>query len=78
VTSFAAFLLAGTGDLVGAQSDGATYTYDALGRLIQVTYANGTTGVDTYDAGENPTSVVVTPAPDHALRPFWSATILLR
>jgi RHS repeat protein len=36
-------LLAGPAHPLGAQSDGATYTYDALGRLIQVIYGNGTT-----------------------------------
>jgi YD repeat-containing protein len=60
VASFAALLLVGSADLVGAQSDGATYTYDALGRLTQVTYTNGTTIVYTYDAAGNRTSVVVT------------------
>jgi YD repeat-containing protein len=60
VASFVALLLVGSADLVGAQSDGATYAYDALGRLTQVTYTNGTTIVYTYDAAGNRTSVIVT------------------
>ena len=60
IAGLATVLLVGTAHPLGAQSDGATYMYDALGRLIQVTYANGTTIVYTYDAAGNRTSVVVT------------------
>jgi YD repeat-containing protein len=38
-----------------AASGGASYTYDTLGRLIQVTYDNGTTITYTYDAAGNRT-----------------------
>lgn len=41
----------------------ATYTYDALGRLTQVTYDTGTTIVFTYDAVGNRTSRVITLGP---------------
>lgn len=41
-------------------ADSATYTYDALGRLTQVTYANGTTVQYSYDAAGNRTAKVVT------------------
>jgi YD repeat-containing protein len=60
VASFVALVFIGAPDPIGAQSDGATYTYDALGRLTQATYTNGTTIVYTYDAAGNRTSVVVT------------------
>jgi len=43
-----------------ATSDGATYTYDALGRVTQVTFTNGTTTVYTYDSVGNRTNVVTT------------------
>jgi YD repeat-containing protein len=43
-----------------AASDSTTYSYDALGRLTQVTYANGTSIVYAYDAAGNRTSVTVT------------------
>lgn len=39
--------------------DSATYTYDSLGRLHVVTFANGTTITYNYDASGNRTSVVV-------------------
>jgi YD repeat-containing protein len=60
VAAVATMLLVDATSPLGAQSDGATYTYDALGRLTQVTYTNGTTIVYTYDAAGNRTSVVVT------------------
>jgi YD repeat-containing protein len=44
-------------------ADTATYTYDPLGRLVQVTYDTGTTIVYTYDAAGNLTNVVVTVEP---------------
>lgn len=39
--------------------DSATYTYDTLGRLKTVTFANGTVITYNYDACGNRTSVVV-------------------
>jgi YD repeat-containing protein len=44
----------------GMASDSATYTYDSLGRLTQITYANGTIIVIHYDPMGNRTSVVTT------------------
>ncbi len=38
----------------------AQYTYDNLGRLVQVVYDNGTTIVYTYDAAGNRTVQQVT------------------
>jgi YD repeat-containing protein len=38
----------------------ASYTYDALGRLVQVTYDNGTTIVYSYDAAGNRTAKSIT------------------
>ena len=40
------------------QAGSATYTYDALGRLIKVTYANGTVITYTWDAAGNRTQTV--------------------
>jgi YD repeat-containing protein len=39
---------------------GATYTYDQLGRLTQVSYPDGTTVVFDYDSMGNRTTVVIT------------------
>ena len=36
-----------------AHAGAATYTYDALGRLIKVAYANGTVITYTWDAAGN-------------------------
>ncbi|CAN5177560.1 hypothetical protein BH10CYA1_BH10CYA1_62870 [soil metagenome] len=44
-------------------SDSATYEYDDNGRLVSVTYANGTVIVYNYDSAGNRTSVVVTCGP---------------
>jgi len=40
--------------------DSATYTYDGVGRLKTVTFANGTVVTYNYDAMGNRTSVVTT------------------
>lgn len=45
---------------VRASADTATYVYDALGRLIRVTYSDGTIIVYNYDAAGNRTQVVRT------------------
>ena len=42
-----------------AQAD--TYTYDTHGRLISVTYSNGSSVTYTYDAAGNRTAVSQTP-----------------
>ncbi len=39
-------------------TDSATYTYDSMGRLKTVTFANGTVITYSYDAAGNRTSVV--------------------
>ncbi len=41
-----------------AASDSATYTYDTLGRLQKITFANGKTVIYTYDSEGNFVSVV--------------------
>jgi YD repeat-containing protein len=57
-------LLLGTTVLSGLssrlQAHADTYTYDALGRLKTVTYADGKVTTYTYDAADNRTSVVTT------------------
>ncbi|QID19929.1 RHS repeat protein [Nitrogeniibacter mangrovi] len=47
----------------GAFAGDATYSYDTLGRLVQVVYSDGTTVTYSYDAAGNRTNVVVTGAP---------------
>ena len=42
-----------------AQAETATYSYDALGRLIQVVYSTGYTVTYSYDANGNRTARVV-------------------
>ena len=49
--------------VVVGMAPGATYTYDSLGRLTQVTYTNGTTIAYNYDHMGNRTSVVTTCGP---------------
>ncbi len=51
-----ASLVLGVGTVL---ADSVSYTYDPLGRLVQVTYDNGSSIVYTYDAAGNRTSVVV-------------------
>ncbi len=41
-----------------AASDSVSYTYDALGRLITITFANGTIITYSYDAMGNRSTVV--------------------
>ena len=41
-----------------AQAGTATYTYDPLGRVTQVSYSNGTVITYTYDAAGNRTRTV--------------------
>lgn len=41
--------------LSGSAGAATTYTYDALGRLVSVTYSNGKTITYTYDAAGNRT-----------------------
>ena len=45
---------------VTGTSDSASYAYDSLGRLIRVTYANGTYITYNYDPMGNRSSVVIT------------------
>jgi YD repeat-containing protein len=42
-----------------ALAGSAVYTYDSLGRVIQVVYFNGLTITYTYDPAGNRTSVVI-------------------
>lgn len=55
-----ALVLAATG-IARAGTD--SYTYDALGRLASVTYADGSTVTYTYDAAGNRTAVATSGAP---------------
>jgi len=43
-----------------AAASGVSYLYDALGRLVQITYENGTTIAFSYDATGNRTSRTIT------------------
>lgn len=45
---------------VTGSAGSASLSYDSLGRLIQITYDNGTTIAYTYDAAGNRTGAVVT------------------
>ncbi len=42
------------------QQDAISFTYDALARLTQITYLNGTTVVYSYDRMGNRTAVTIT------------------
>lgn len=46
-----------------AVAGSVSYTYDALGRLTQVTYSSGKIITYAYDAAGNRTSVVVSGTP---------------
>jgi YD repeat-containing protein len=46
-----------------AAPDSMSIVYDAVGRVKQITFANGTTVIYNYDAVGNRTSVVVTCSP---------------
>ncbi len=54
-------LAAGATEVVLAGND--TYTYDALGRLLTVTYADGSSITYTYDAVGNRTALSQSAAP---------------
>ncbi len=54
---FATFLL---GFFGGPANASVTYTYDALGRIVTVTYDNGTVVQYNYDPADNRLSQVVT------------------
>jgi YD repeat-containing protein len=43
-----------------AASDSVSYTYDTLGRVTRMAYANGTSVVYSYDAAGNRTGAVTT------------------
>lgn len=63
-----AFVFALTLALVAAQAQSADaqtvqYTYDALGRVVTVTYSNGAVITYTYDAAGNRITVVQAPPP---------------
>ena len=45
-----------------AQSAGVSYSYDALGRVVSVTYSNGANVTYTYDAAGNRTAVTAVAA----------------
>ncbi len=50
----------GMSDVAVAQSATTSYTYDALGRLVTVTYPNGSMVTYSYDAAGNRRSVTIT------------------
>ncbi len=54
------FLFTSTASANAANSDQASYMYDALGRITKITFNNGTTVVYSYDNNGNRTTVVVT------------------
>lgn len=58
--TLAFILITGITNLSVAAPDLATYTYDAQGRITQVTYSNGTKIIYSYDAEGNRTSKTVT------------------
>ena len=62
-TTGMSFIYQGTPFVVTSGPQGATYTYDSLGRLTKVTFTNLTTIVYNYDAMGNRTSVVTTCGP---------------
>lgn len=67
LTHTSAILLAIAMALAGgsspAKADTVQYTYDALGRVVTVTYASGATISYTYDSAGNRTQVVQAPPP---------------
>lgn len=60
-TAIAATILALSG--TAALAGDTTYKYDALGRVIEVNYPDGTKITYAYDAAGNRTQVVKTPGP---------------
>jgi YD repeat-containing protein len=50
----------GNGSSFFWQDVSVLYSYDLLGRLVQVAFANGTSIVYSYDSVGNRTSVVIT------------------
>lgn len=54
-----ALLLAAIGGAGTALADSVSYTYDPLGRLVQVAYDNGASVAYNYDSAGNRTSVAV-------------------
>jgi YD repeat-containing protein len=55
--------------LLGRTASAQTYTYDALGRLTQVTNSDGSTVTYSYDPAGNRTQVVRAAAPPPLHRP---------
>jgi YD repeat-containing protein len=62
ISAFGVLLLTGT---AAQASETITYTYDALGRLVQVTRSgtvnNGASALYTYDPANNRTNVTIAP-----------------
>ena len=56
-------------------ADSVTYTYDALNRLTQAKYSNGTTIDYTYDAAGNRLTQVVTKGPAQPPVALWGTAV---
>ena len=59
-TSFVTLAVLSAFAAVPSHASGITYTYDALGRVITLTYDNGTQITYAYDAAGNRTTQGVT------------------
>lgn len=54
-----------------SSADTPAYKYDVLGRLIEVTYSNGTRVTYAYDDAGNRVEVIVKPSGGDGFAPRW-------